>query len=74
MTRIPPSPQEILKRAEEIQSYWTARQRWRRAGRPSRRWTVPVVPLAELAATAGQMRAEDRAASERAFERAASES
>lgn len=74
MTRTPPSPQEIRLLAADIQATWTRRQEWRRAGRPSRRWSVPVVPLAEMAAAAGQVIGEDMAASDYAMERAASES
>jgi hypothetical protein len=74
MTRLPPSPREIRQRAREVRATWSPRQRWSRAGKPSRRWSVPVAARDELAAAAGQMRAEDRAASEYGFERAASES
>jgi hypothetical protein len=73
MTTRAPSPHEIRRLAAAIQATWTPRQRWSRAGKPTRRWKVPVVPLAELAAAAVQMIGDDRAARDYAMERAASE-
>ncbi len=50
MKRQDATPQDIRRMTREIQDGWTRQQEWNRAGFPTKRWRVPVVPVGELAA------------------------
>jgi hypothetical protein len=48
-----PSPADVQRMCEEIQSHWSARDRHRRTVFNSSGWTAPVIRAADMARDAG---------------------
>jgi hypothetical protein len=51
---IDPTPREIRQRSAEVQSSWSRRERWKRAGKPPR-VTVTRVRAGEIVAAAKEV-------------------